>query len=69
MVLWVCKVQHLLWNCAQPGARSHLPLPIMNRHSQTKSVVFKAWMLYFQRISFQVVCIGNVNNIRMANIP
>ena len=37
MVLWVCKVQDLFGNCAQPGARSHLLLPLMNRHNQTKS--------------------------------
>ena len=31
---------------------SHLPLSLMNRLNQTKSAVFKFWMLYFQRISF-----------------
>ena len=31
-----------------------MPLSLMNRLIQTDSVVFKLWMLYFQRISFAV---------------
>ena len=27
----------------------------MNRLDQTKSDIFKLWMLYFQRISFQII--------------
>ena len=37
-------------SCAQPGARRHLPLSLIIRLNQTKSAVFKLWMLYFQRI-------------------
>ena len=34
---------------------SHLPLSLMNRLNKTESAVFKLWMLYFQRISFQII--------------
>ena len=32
----------------------HLPLSLMYRLNQTETAVFKFWMLYFQRISFQI---------------
>ena len=31
---------------------------IINRHNHTESAVFKLWMLYFQRISFQIIYIA-----------
>ena len=34
---------------------AHLPLSLMNRLTKTESAVFKLWMLYFQRISFQII--------------
>ena len=34
---------------------SHLPLYLMNRLNKTESAVFKLWMLYFQRISFEIM--------------
>ena len=34
---------------------SHLSLSLMRRLSKTESAVFKLWMLYFQRISFQTI--------------
>ena len=32
-----------------------LPLSLMNKLNQTEPVVFKAWMLYFQRINFHII--------------
>ena len=34
---------------------SHLPLSLLNRLNKTESAVFILWMLYFQRISFQIM--------------
>ena len=34
---------------------SHLSLSLINRLNKTESAVFKLWMLYFQRISFQII--------------
>ena len=36
---------------------SHLPLSLMNRLNKTESAVFKLWMLYFERISIQIILI------------
>ena len=36
---------------------SHLPLSLMNRLNKTESAVFKLWMLYFQRLFFQIICL------------
>ena len=38
----------------------HLPLSLINRLKQTESAVFKLWMLYFQRISVQIIYWNNV---------
>ena len=45
----------LTWDKAAWGM-SHLILSLMNRHNQTESAVCKLWLLYFQRISFRVIC-------------
>ena len=34
---------------------SQLPLSLMNRLNKTESAVFILWMLYFHRISFQII--------------
>ena len=34
---------------------SQLPFSLMNRLNQYESAVFKCWMLYLQRISFQII--------------
>ena len=70
MVLWVCKVQDLFGNrvALNSGLGDMRDVAsAITSHEQTQSN-FKVWMLYFQRISFQIICIGNANNIRMANI-
>ena len=36
---------------------SHLPLSLMNRLNKTESAVFKLWMLYFQSLFFQIICL------------
>ena len=57
-----CRVQHVYWekSCDLPGAMRREGCRIchylINRLSQTVSAVFQLWMLYFQRISFQIIC-------------
>ena len=37
---------------------SHLLLSLISRRNQTKSVIFKLWMLYHQKISFLIIQIS-----------
>ena len=39
-------------NIKKSGMRD---VSLMNRLSKTESAVYKLWMLYFQRISFQII--------------
>ena len=34
---------------------STIDISLMNRLNQTESAIFKLWMLYFQRIPFQII--------------
>ena len=36
----------------------HLPLSLMNRLNKTESAIFELWILYFQRISFQITYVS-----------
>ena len=38
-----------------------LPLSVINRHLIKQSVVFKLWMLYFQRITLKIICLFKRN--------
>ena len=51
------------YSIAQPGARrckrmSHLSISLMYRINKTESAIFKIWMLYFQRVLFQIIEYG-----------
>ena len=60
LVLWDCSVQLLFGNIValNPGlgdVRNVAPDIISHEQTQSESAVFKLWVLYFQRISFQII--------------
>ena len=46
---------------------SHQSLSLMNRLNQTESAVSNFWMLYFQRVYFQIIC-AQFNQIRLLRV-